>query len=213
LKDIADIRTDYQLAALDESTVGDDPILFFTRWFIECQKADVDEVNAMTLATVDSENRADARIVLLKGLEEGQFIFFTNYNSAKGKDIANNPNVCLVFFWKELERQVRIHGTATRIPAKDSDEYFHSRPEASQVGAWASPQSQTIPDRDILQRNYNRYEQEYAGKKVPRPEHWGGYAVKPASIEFWQGRSSRMHDRILFTTDKNGQWTKSRLAP
>lgn len=213
MKDIADIRTDYQLAALDESTVGDDPILFFTRWFIECQKADVDEVNAMTLATVDSENRADARIVLLKGLEEGQFIFFTNYNSAKGKDIANNPNVCLVFFWKELERQVRIHGTATRIPAKDSDEYFHSRPEASQVGAWASPQSQTIPDRDILQRNYNRYEQEYAGKKVPRPEHWGGYAVKPASIEFWQGRSSRMHDRILFTTDKNGQWTKSRLAP
>ena len=167
----------------------------------------------MTLATVDSENRADARIVLLKGLEEGQFIFFTNYNSAKGKDITNNPNVCLVFFWKELERQVRIHGTATRIPAKDSDEYFNSRPEASQVGAWASPQSQTIPDRDSLQQNYSRYEQEYAGKKVPRPEHWGGYAVKPASIEFWQGRSSRMHDMILFTTDKTGQWTKSRLAP
>lgn len=213
MKDLADIRKDYQLAALDETSVGDDPIAFFTQWFIECQKAEIDEVNAMVLATTGIDNKPDARIVLLKGLEDGEFIFFTNYKSSKGVDIEQNPNVCLVFFWKELERQVRIHGVASRIPESKSDEYFHSRPEASQLGAWASPQSSPIPDRGILQDNYTRYKDEFSGQKIPRPEHWGGYSVQPDTIEFWQGRSSRMHDRILFSHVGNGMWKKSRLAP
>lgn len=213
MKNLADIRNDYQLTALDESSVGDDPIVFFTQWFIECQKAEIDEVNAMTLATTGTDNKPDARIVLLKGLEDGAFVFFTNYQSAKGADIEQNPNVCLVFFWKELERQVRIHGVASKIPENKSDEYFHSRPEASQIGAWASPQSKPIPDRELLQGNYTRYEHEFSGQQIPRPEHWGGYSVKPESIEFWQGRSSRMHDRIVFNRVENGMWKKSRLAP
>lgn len=213
MKDLADIRNDYQLAALDETSVGDDPIAFFTQWFIECQKAEIDEVNAMTLATTGIDNKPDARIVLLKGLEDGAFVFFTNYQSAKGADIEQNPNVCLVFFWKELERQVRIHGVASKIPENKSDEYFHSRPEASQIGAWASPQSTPIPDRELLQGNYTRYEHEFSGQQIPRPEHWGGYSVMPESIEFWQGRSSRMHDRIVFNRVENNMWEKSRLAP
>lgn len=180
---------------------------------MECREALIDEVNAMTLATVGPDGKPDARIVLLKGLEDGAFVFFTNYNSTKGQNIAHNPNVCLVFFWKELERQVRIYGQASKLPPEKSDEYFHSRPESSRIGAWASPQSSVIPDRAILNDNYYRYEQEFAGKPVPRPKHWGGYGVQPYSIEFWQGRSSRMHDRILFTSTKDGQWKRERLAP
>jgi pyridoxamine 5'-phosphate oxidase len=213
LKDIADIRNEYQLAALDEVTVGDDPIAFFTQWFIEAQKAEVDEVNAMALATCSPENIPHTRIVLLKGLEEDEFVFYTNYNSSKGKDIEYNPNVSLLFFWKELERQVRIQGIATKIPAEKSEEYFHSRPTGSQVGAWASSQSTIIPDRNTLDDNYTRLEQEYMGKRIPRPDHWGGYAVKPVSIEFWQGRISRLHDRILFTRQQETGWNKVRLAP
>lgn len=213
MKDIADIRNEYQLAALDEVTVGDDPIAFFTQWFIEAQKAEVDEVNAMALATCSPENIPHTRIVLLKGLEEDEFVFYTNYNSSKGKDIEHNPNVSLLFFWKELERQVRIQGIATKIPAEKSEEYFHSRPTGSQVGAWASSQSTIIPDRNTLDDNYTRLEQEYMGKRIPRPDHWGGYAVKPVSIEFWQGRISRLHDRILFTRQQETGWNKVRLAP
>ncbi|MBW7913910.1 MAG: pyridoxamine 5'-phosphate oxidase [Taibaiella sp.] len=213
MKDIADIRNEYQLAALDEATVGDDPIAFFTQWFIEAQKAEVDEVNAMALATCSPENIPHTRIVLLKGLEEDEFVFYTNYNSSKGKDIEHNPNVSLLFFWKELERQVRIQGIAAKIPIEKSEEYFHSRPTGSQVGAWASAQSTIIPDRNTLDDNYSRLEQEYMGKRIPRPEHWGGYAVKPVSIEFWQGRISRLHDRILFTRQQETAWTKVRLAP
>lgn len=212
MKGIADIRQDYQLAALDEATVGDDPIAFFTRWFSEAQKAEISEVNAMTLATISPENRPNARIVLLKGLEDGQFQFFTNYSSSKGIDITHNPNVSLVFFWKELERQVRINGIATILSADVSDEYFHSRPQGSQLGAWASPQSTEISDRSILDSNYTQYEKEF-GSDIPRPKHWGGYAVTPENIEFWQGRSSRMHDRILFSKTATGMWKKSRLAP
>ncbi len=213
LKDIADIRNEYQLAALDEVTVGDDPIAFFTQWFIEAQKAEIDEVNAMALATCGADNIPHTRIVLLKGLELDEFVFYTNYNSSKGKDIEYNPNVSLLFFWKELERQVRIQGIATKISAEKSDEYFHSRPESSQVGAWASPQSSVIPSRDTLDDNFLRLEKEYSGTRIPRPEHWGGYTVKPVSIEFWQGRISRLHDRILFTRANNTDWNKVRLAP
>lgn len=213
MKDIADIRQDYRMAALDKEATGDDPILFFTQWFMEAQKAEISEVNAMTLATAGADNVPDARIVLLKGLEENEFVFYTNYNSTKGENISQNPNVCLVFFWKELERQVRIKGTARKTDFKTSQAYFHSRPVGSQIGAWSSPQSQEINDRSILDERYAQYEQEFSGKEVPLPEHWGGYAVKPTSIEFWQGRSSRMHDRILFTLEENGSWKKYRLAP
>lgn len=201
------------MAALDEVTVGDDPVAFFTQWFIEAQKAELSEVNAMTLATVNADNIPHARVVLLKGLEGEEFVFYTNYDSAKGRDIAANPNVCLMFFWKELERQVRIQGIAGKIAAEKSDEYFHSRPDGGKIGAWASPQSSVIPDRNVLDERYLQYEKEFANKRIPRPEHWGGYAVKPVSIEFWQGRISRLHDRILFKKNEEGVWKKMRLAP
>jgi pyridoxamine 5'-phosphate oxidase len=207
---IADIRKDYQLATLDEEVAGDDPLLFFKKWFDEAVAAHAEEVNALTLATVHN-NKPHARIVLLKGLENGGFVFFTNYDSNKGHDIAANPNVAAVFFWKELERQVRVEGQIEKISAADSDKYFHSRPEGSQLGAWASPQSRVIANRDVLDENYTHYKEQF-GSNIPRPEHWGGYIIKPEVIEFWQGRPSRMHDRILFTL-ADGTWLKSRLAP
>lgn len=213
MKELSDIRQDYLLAALDETIVGDDPIIFFTRWFAEAQKAEITEVNAMTLATVGVGNKPHARIVLLKGLEDGQFQFFTNYNSEKGMNIAHNPHVSLVFFWKELERQVRIEGMASVLPADKSDAYFYTRPAGSRLGAWASPQSKEISDRSILDTNYTQYENQFQGIEIPRPGHWGGYAIDPAVIEFWQGRSSRMHDRIVFTKTPDGMWKKKRLAP
>ena len=209
---IADIRMDYMLAALDEETAGTDPIAFFSKWFKEAESARITEINAMTLATADAQNRPHARIVLLKGLDDRGFVFFTNYDSAKGQHIAENPNVSLLFFWKELERQVRIDGRIEKVPAEESDIYFHSRPEGSRLGAWASPQSREIPHRNILELNYSKYEAEFSGIQIPRPVHWGGYIVIPERIEFWQGRSSRMHDRILFK--RNGAaWRRSRLAP
>ena len=210
---IADIRKDYKLAALDESSVGNDPIVFFTKWFSEAEAAQITEINAMTLATVDHNAVPHARIVLLKGLDRADFVFFTNYDSAKGKEINANPHAALVFFWKELERQVRIEGTIEKIPGNESDIYFNSRPAGSRIGAWASPQSQEIADRNILDLNYAKYEEEFSKVEIPRPSHWGGYKVTPNRIEFWQGRSSRMHDRILFTKNGNGGWDRSRLAP
>ncbi len=200
------------LAALDEGSVGDDPVIFFKKWFTEAEAAQITEINAMTLSTVDEQHRPHARIVLLKGLDADCFVFFTNYDSAKGQQIAANPNVALTFFWKELERQVRIEGTIEKVPESDSDIYFNSRPKGSRIGAWASPQSKEITDRNILDLNYAHYEGEFSGIDIPRPPHWGGYRVMASSIEFWQGRSSRMHDRISFK--KNGErWTRARLAP
>jgi len=209
--DIAAIRTDYQRAALDESVVGDDPLVFFERWFLEAQSAAVPEVNAMTLATVDAQNKPHARIVLLKGLDPEGFVFFTNYDSAKGNDLDARPYAALVFFWQELERQGRIEGNVVRVTDEESDTYFRSRPEGSRIGAWSSPQSQVIPDRSVLENNYHTYERQFAGN-IPRPPHWGGYRVVPSRIEFWQGRSSRMHDRIVFML-AGSAWQKFRLAP
>lgn len=208
---IADIRKDYRLAALDEAAVGNNPLLFFAKWFAEAQEAKVDEVNALTLATVDAENKPHARIVLLKGLDDTGFTFFTNYNSAKGHEMADNPHIAAVFFWMELERQVRIEGRIEKVSAEESDAYFHSRPEGSRLGAWSSPQSSEIISRDVLDENYLKYAKEF-GSEIPRPPHWGGYRIVPDVIEFWQGRSSRMHDRIRFDLAE-GQWVKSRLAP
>ncbi len=211
-KRIADIRQDYLKAALDEASAGDDPLMFFHHWFSEAHTAGISEVNAMTLATVNAEGKPHARIVLLKGVDETGFVFFTNYLSAKGHDLAQAPQAALVFFWKELERQVRIEGYAEKVTAEESDAYFHSRPEGSRLGAWSSPQSQVIESRSVIEENLARYSEQFNGTAIPRPEHWGGYRIVPQHIEFWQGRSSRLHDRIVFER-ANGNWKKYRLAP
>lgn len=210
---IAAIRKDYQLAALDEQTVGDDPLSFFGKWLAEAEAAQISEVNAMTLATVDAHNKPHARIVLLKGLDENGFIFFTNYQSAKGLQLAAQPFASMVFFWKELERQVRIEGNMEKLSDKENDTYFHSRPEGSRIGAWASPQSHVIANRSILDENYAAFTQKFVGGAIPRPAHWGGYKLIPNHFEFWQGRSNRLHDRITFSLQDPNTWIKQRLAP
>jgi len=209
--DIASIRKDYIKADLTENAVGTCPMKFFSKWFGEAQAAAVDEVNAMTLATSDKEGVPHARIVLLKAIEEEGFSFFTNYKSHKGQELDENPRAALVFFWQALERQVRIEGTVERLSDTASDAYFHSRPEGSQLGAWASPQSQEIIDRSILDDNYRKYQEQFS-THIPRPPHWGGFILKPNYIEFWQGRSNRMHDRIVFSLENN-LWKRKRLAP
>lgn len=209
---IADIRQEYIRAELDEQTAGDDPLVFFAHWFKEAETAQITEINAMTLATAGTDGVPHARIVLLKGLDERGFVFFTNYDSDKGGQISSNPRCALLFFWKELERQVRIEGTIDKVGFAESDEYFRSRPGGSRLGAWASPQSSEIAHRGELDLNYARYENEFSGVEIPRPPHWGGYLVVPQRMEFWQGRASRMHDRILFERRGDG-WRKARLAP
>jgi pyridoxamine 5'-phosphate oxidase len=209
---IADIRRDYMKATLSEDIVDQNPIRQFTEWWIEATRAGIDEVNAMTLATVSDDSRPSARIVLLKGYDENGFVFFTNYESRKGKDLELNTRASLLFFWKELERQVRIDGPCEKVSDAESDEYFYSRPEGSRIGAWASPQSQVISSRDVLDQNIIELENRFQGSSVPRPPHWGGYRVRPEQVEFWQGRPSRLHDRILYTREAAG-WKIDRLAP
>lgn len=209
---IADIRKDYQLKSLTEDEVAKNPFTQFSTWWDEAVGSAIDEVNAMALSTVSPEGRPSSRIVLLKGFDEQGFVFFTNYNSNKGKQIERQQFVSLLFFWKELERQVRIDGIASKVTADESDAYFHSRPVGSQLGAWASPQSQKITDRSVLEQALESVKTKYSENTIPRPAHWGGYRVKPSKIEFWQGRSSRLHDRILYEqVDEN--WQISRLAP
>ena len=213
---LENIRTDYKKGELLHSTLFENPIRQFEKWFEEAQNAQVLEPNAMTLATANADGIPDARIVLLKGLDEDGFRFYTNYNSTKGQELKENPQTCLVFFWPELERQVRITGMAYKLPEVTSENYFQSRPKASQIGAWASPQSQVIEDRTILEDNVQNLQEEYAEQEqLPKPPHWGGYIVKPYKIEFWQGRSSRLHDRLQYTlTELNPKkWTVERLAP
>jgi pyridoxamine 5'-phosphate oxidase len=222
--EIADIRKDYKLASLEEADVASNPIDQFTRWWNEAVASQIDEVNAMTLATVNAAGVPAARIVLLKGYNPSGFIFFTNYESDKGKNLAQNPNAALVFFWKELERQIRIEGTVQKVSAQESDRYFNSRPASSRIGAWASPQSAVIENRLVIEQNVERYSSIFANDSIERPDHWGGYIVKPTSIEFWQGRSSRLHDRIRYKLETSGynaatdtrtdaNWTIERLAP
>jgi len=211
-KEIADIRKDYQLESLTEQDVAANAIAQFARWWDEAVKSEIDEVNAMTLATVSDKGIPAARIVLLKDYDENGFVFFTNYNSDKGMHLAANPHATLLFFWKELERQIRIEGVAEKVSAAESDDYFYSRPVGSRIGAWSSPQSRVIANREILEQNVATYANEF-GENVPRPEHWGGYRIKPAVIEFWQGRSSRLHDRIRYTLTAENNWVIERLAP
>lgn len=211
---LADIRRDYCLAALDEQTAGDNPFTFFSKWLNEVEHAQLDELNAMTLATTDSNGHPHARIVLLKGLDERGFLFFTNYESAKGHQLASTGRAALLFFWKELERQVRIEGMVEQLSPEESDAYFASRPRGSRIGAWASPQSSVIADRKILEERVTHFDQLYPGEAVPRPSYWGGYRVLPLRIEFWQGRSSRLHDRLCFHRENlQAGWERERLAP
>ena len=213
MSSIADIRKDYQLQSLLESDIEKNPIDQFSTWWNQAVESQIEEVNAMTLATVDANHKPSARIVLLKEYDQNGFVFFTNYNSKKGLDMLINKNVALVFFWKELERQVRIEGTVEKVSEGVSDAYFNSRPEMSRIGAWASPQSTVIHSREILETNFQTYQTEFEKKEIIRPPHWGGYIVKPELIEFWQGRSSRLHDRMVYEKDGDNEWKINRLAP
>ena len=212
-RDISSIRKDYQLASLDEASSAANPIDQFEHWWEDAIQSNIDEVNAFVLSTVNPNGIPASRVVLLKGYTPEGFVFFTNYESNKGKQIESNPNVAMNFFWKELERQVRITGTIKKVSAEESELYFHSRPIGSQVGAWTSPQSKVIPNRayleDLMALNLEKYKE----GNVPLPPHWGGYIVHPTSIEFWQGRSSRLHDRLNYSLNENHSWDKVRLAP
>jgi pyridoxamine 5'-phosphate oxidase len=213
MNSIADIRKDYKLKTLSELEIDANPIIQFDKWWDEAINSHIEEVNAMTLVTATLQGKPSARIVLLKGYDSRGFIFFTNYESHKGIEIAANPQVGLVFFWKELERQVRIEGAAEKLEISENDTYFLSRPVGSRIGAWASPQSKVIKQREEIEENVKKYELEFANTTINRPTNWGGYRVKPQLIEFWQGRPSRLHDRIQYSLEVNGQWKIERLAP
>jgi pyridoxamine 5'-phosphate oxidase len=210
---VADLRREYARARLDESDVSHDPMVEFARWFAEAQEARVLEPNAMTLATADADGAPAARIVLLKGFDERGLVFFTDYRSRKGAELEANPRAALVFYWGELERQIRISGRVIRTSAEESETYFRSRPLGSRLGAWVSHQSRVIPSREVLEQDLRDVEARFGDGEVPLPEHWGGYRLEPATVEFWQGRPSRLHDRIRYRRQPSGRWLIERLSP
>ncbi len=212
LSNIAEIRKDYKLRSLLEKDVDNNAIKQFDNWWHDAIKSNVEEPNAMTLATCTKSGKPSARVVLLKGFTNEGFIFFTNYKSKKGEQLDENANAALVFFWKELERQVRIEGTAKKLSDKESDEYFIMRPEQSRISAWSSPQSQVVKNRKVLEDNFDKYQQQFTDGAVVRPQHWGGYIIAPETIEYWQGRQNRLHDRLLYTL-ADSKWKIERLAP
>ncbi len=208
---IADLRKDYTQAGLEQGDLS--PFRQFELWFDQALAADLLEPNAMTLATVTATGKPDARIVLLKGFDARGFVFYTNYRSQKGQELAVNPYAALVFLWGDLERQVRVVGRVEKATDLEADTYFQSRPLGSRLGAWASTQSEVIPDREVLEARMKALEAEYQGQEIPRPNHWGGFRVVPTEMEFWQGRPSRLHDRLRYQLQENGDWQIDRLAP
>src|ERR1700677_1996620 len=210
---LAELRKNYSLGSMDVADVDRNPFRQFDAWFAQAVDAKLPEPNTMTLATVDSRGRPSARIVLIKGVDERGFMFFTNYESRKGRELADNPHASLLFYWIELERQVRIEGTVVKASAAESDQYYESRPLGSRIGAWASEQSQVIESRAVLEAREKEISAKY-GDQPPRPPHWGGYRLVPDAIEFWQGRPSRLHDRLLYTRAvEGGDWQIARLSP
>lgn len=213
-KDLGNYRKTYEKSELIEGNVSDNPMQLFQTWFYETEQSDtVDEPNAMTVSTMGLDGFPKSRIVLLKKYTHEGFIFYTNYDSEKGKAIAKNPQVCISFFWPGLERQIIIKGNAKKIAENLSDGYFESRPDGSKLGAIASEQSSVIATREVLEERLKNLEEEYLEKPIPRPKNWGGYIVKPISLEFWQGRPNRLHDRIRYTIQENFDWKMERLAP
>lgn len=214
MKDLSNYRKSYEKSELLETQIPEDPINLFHKWFYEAEDLNAaEEVNAMTVSTIGSDGFPKSRVVLLKKFNEDGFVFYTNYQSEKGKAILQNPNVCLSFFWPTVERQIIIKGTAEQTPDQISDNYFASRPDGSKLGAIVSPQSQVIPNRDFLAQNLSDLEKEWYGKEIPRPKHWGGFLVRPVEVEFWQGRPNRLHDRIRYQLQANYEWRIDRLAP
>ncbi|MCO6489455.1 MAG: pyridoxamine 5'-phosphate oxidase [Phaeodactylibacter sp.] len=212
--DIKQLRKEYTAYTLGPEDVSESPLAQFKAWFEQAVQVQVPEPNAMTLATCTPEGKPSARIVLLKGIEEGGFVFYTNYNSRKGTELEQNPQAALAFLWHELQRQVRVEGPVRRLSPESSTAYFQSRPKGSQIGAWASPQSTPIASRAVLEKRVEELAGQYAGaESLPRPPHWGGYVLEPSAVEFWQGRSNRLHDRIRYRLDENGNWQVERLAP
>jgi pyridoxamine 5'-phosphate oxidase len=211
---IADLRQNYTLAGLSETDLNSNPIEQFDIWFQQALAADLIEPNAMTLATATPDGKPTARIVLLKGVSERGFVFYTNYESQKGQQLIANPYAALVFLWDKLERQIRIEGKVEKLAESESAQYFHNRPKASQLGAWASAQSRVIPNREVLEQKLADLKEQYSGDTtVPLPEHWGGFRVVPNRIEFWQGRPSRLHDRLVYDLQADGNWSIKRLSP
>jgi pyridoxamine 5'-phosphate oxidase len=210
---LSDLRREYTLAGLKESDVDPNPLKQFDQWFQQALAAGLPEPNAMTLATATLDGKPSARIVLLKGLDERGFVFFTNYESQKGRELSANPQAALVCYWIELERQVRINGWVSCVSVEESEEYFRSRPLGSQLGAWASRQSEVVSGRQILEDRLEALTHEYRSKPIPLPPYWGGYRVAPETIEFWQGRPNRLHDRLRYTLQSNSQWLIERLSP
>ena len=210
---MARLRREYARAGLSEEDLHSGPVQQFRRWFEAALQAGLHEPNAMTLATADASGAPSARIVLLKGYDERGFVFYTSYTGRKARELEENPLAALVFYWGELERQVRIEGEVSRVPEEESDAYFASRPAGSRIGAHVSEQSEPVESRAILEERQREIEREYAGREIPRPEDWGGYRLAPRRVEFWQGRESRLHDRLLYTADGSGGWEITRLQP
>jgi pyridoxamine 5'-phosphate oxidase len=211
--DIAGLRHEYIGEGLRRADLDADPVRQFDKWFAAAIKAEIRDANAMALATATPDGKPSVRVVLLKSFDESGFVFFTNYTSKKGRELEENPRAALVLYWMEVERQIRIDGTVEKIRREESEQYFHTRPAGAQIGAWASQQSEVIDARRVLDARLAEMTQRFAGGEIPLPPHWGGYRLKPQTVEFWQGRTNRLHDRFRYTRDKSGSWLIERLAP